>query len=196
MDLKELQDSASVCTQCNLYKGRINPVFAKGNPKAKIMICGMVPAEEENKTGIPFVGRAGKLLDTILRDVGLTLDDVYITNLVKCYLAAGNPLQQEWIDGCLPYLITQIGIIRPYVIVALGKDASINLLGMENSTSLGSIHGKLFNYADKITIIPTYHPSFLLRKGGINSDFYQTVLADFQLVIDQKLIGEYGVIPF
>jgi len=196
MDLYELEHIASSCKQCDLYKGRINPVFAKGNEKAKIMICGMVPAGDENKAGIPFVGRAGKLLDTILIDAGLTLDDVYITNLVKCYLAAGLPLKQDWIDGCISYLITQIGIIRPYIIITLGKDSSVNLLGMENTTSLGSIRGKLFNYSNEITIIPTYHPSFLLRKGGIKSKYYQTVLDDFQKAIDQKLVGEYGIIPF
>ncbi len=196
MYLYELQHIASNCKQCDLYKGRIKPVFAKGNNDAKIMICGMVPADDENKAGIPFVGRAGKLLDTILRDTGLTLNDVYITNLVKCYLAAGEPLQQDWIDNCMPYLINQIGIIRPRVIITLGKDSSTNLLGMENSTSLGSIQGKLFNYSDDIFIIPTYHPSYLLRKGGTKSGDYQKVLDVFQMAIDQKLIGEYGVIPF
>jgi len=196
MDLYELQHIASSCKQCDLYKGRIKPVFAKGNKDAKIMICGMVPANDENRSGIPFVGRAGKLLDTILIDAGLTLDDVYITNLVKCYLAAGELLQQDWIDNCIPYLINQIGIIRPRVIITLGKDSSINLLGMGNSTSLGSIRGKLFNYADDIFIIPTYHPSFLLRKGGTKSKHYQDVLNDFQLAIDQKIVGDYGVIPF
>lgn len=196
MDLHELQCAASVCKQCDLYKGRIKAVFAKGNEKAKIMICGMVPAGDENKAGIPFVGRSGKLLDTILTDVGLTLDDVYITNLVKCYLAAGLPLEQDWIDGCIPYLMIQIDIIRPNVIITLGKDSSINLLGMSSSTSLGSIQGKLFNYVNEIKIIPTYHPSFLLRKGGTKSKYYQTVLDSFQLAVDQKLEAEYGVIPY
>lgn len=196
MDLYELQHIASSCKQCDLYKGRIEPVFAKGNKEAKIMICGMVPAGEENKVGIPFVGKSGKLLDTILIESGLTLDSVYITNIVKCYLAAGLPLKQDWVDGCIAYLITQIGIIRPSVIITLGKDSSIHLLGMENSTSLGSIRGTLFDYTDEIKIIPTYHPSFLLRKGGTKSKYYQTVLDDFQKAIDQKLMGEYGVIPF
>lgn len=196
MDLYELQHIASSCKQCGLYKGRIKPVFAKGNKDAKIMICGMVPAADENKAGIPFVGRAGKLLDTILSESGLTLDDVYITNLVKCYLAAGLPLKQDWIDGCIPYLITQIGLIRPSVIITLGKDSSIHLLGMSNSTSLGSIQGNIFDYAGDTKIIPTYHPSYLLRKGGTKSGDYQKVLDAFQMAIDQKLIGEYGVIPF
>lgn len=196
MDLYELQTIASTCTLCGLCKGRIKPVFAKGNPKAEIMICGMVPAGEENKAGVPFVGRAGKLLDDILIDVGLTLKDVYITNLVKCYLAAGLSLQQNWIDNCLPYLVIQIGIIRPRVIITLGKDASVNLLGFDNKISLGSIQGEFFDCANEIKVIPTYHPSYLLRKGGKNSTFYQTVIKDFQLAMEQKMIGKYGVIPY
>lgn len=179
MNLHELEYSASVCTQCSLCKGRVKPVFAKGNQKADIMLCGMVPAGEENKIGIPFVGRSGKLLDTILMDVGLTLDDVYITNIVKCYLAAGESLQQDWIDNCLPYLITQIDLIKPKVIITLGKDSSVNLLGF-NDKSLGSIRGKVFDCVAEIKVVPTYHPSFLLRKGGTTSNYYQTVLEDFQ----------------
>lgn len=113
MDLQTLQDTAALCKGCELYEGRLRPVFAKGNPVAEIMICGMVPADEENKIGLPFVGRAGKLLDRILMDAALTMDDVYITNLVKCYLSAGLPLKPDWIAACLSYLIVQIDIISP-----------------------------------------------------------------------------------
>lgn len=182
MDLHELQHIASSCTQCALYKGRIKPVFAKGNPKSKIMICGMVPADEENEHGIPFIGKAGKLLDQILKEVSLTLKSVYITNLVKCYLAAGKLLQQDWIDNCLPYLITQIGIIKPKVIITLGRDSSMNLLGFNNK-SMGSMRGRVFDCAGRIKIIPTYHPSYLLRKGGKKSNNYQDVLNDFRTAI-------------
>ena len=197
MNLQKLEEIASNCTLCSLYKGRIKPVFAKGNPESKIMICGMVPAGDENKVGVPFVGRAGKLLDQLLEDANLTLNDVYITNLVKCYLAAGKSLEQIWIDACLPYLIVQIEAIRPRVIITLGKDSSINLLGMDNKTSLSSIHGKVFDCAAGIKIVPTYHPSYVLRKGGKTSDVYQTVLADFQIaekMIEKrvkKTIGKY-----
>jgi DNA polymerase len=166
---------------CDLYKGRNNPVFAKGNPQSKLMICGMVPADEENKVGLPFVGRAGKLLDKILADTELTLDTIYITNLVKCYLAAGFSLQQSWIDSCFPYLITQIGLIRPKVILTLGKDASATLLDLDTKISLGKVRGKVFEYAPDIMVIPTYHPSYLLRGGGENHKSYQGVIKDFNL---------------
>lgn len=180
MDLQTLQNTAALCKGCELYEGRLSPVFAKGNPVAEIMICGMVPADEENKIGLPFVGRAGKLLDKILMDVSLTMDDVYITNLVKCYLAAGLPLKSDWIDSCLPYLIVQIDIISPKVILTLGKDASITLLGLDPKTSLGSVVGKVFEYGDA-KVIPTYHPSYLLRGGGEKHKSYSNVIKDFNL---------------
>lgn len=194
MDLQELQTIASTCALCSLHEGRIKPVFAKGNPEAKIMICGMIPADEENNSGIPFVGRAGKLLDQILSDIGLTLDDVYITNLVKCYLAAGKSLEQNWIEACLPYLMIQIETIRPRVILTLGKDSSINLLGMDNKTTMGSIRGRIFEYVAGIEIIPTYHPSHILRKGGRSSELYKIIVRDFQLA--KQMTVDYGVIPF
>lgn len=194
MDLQKLQAAASTCTSCGLHERRIKPVFAKGNSESKIMICGMVPADEENRSGIPFVGRAGKLLDQILKDIDLTLDDVYVTNLVKCFLAAGKSLDQNWIDACLPYLITQIGIISPRVIITLGKDSSINLLGLDDKTSLGSIRGKIFDCVNEIKIIPTYHPSYILRKGGKGSKLYKIVVKDFQLA--EQMTVDYGDIPY
>jgi uracil-DNA glycosylase family 4 len=180
MDLNELKIMASTCTLCDLYRGRDKAVFDKGNSNSNIMICGMVPADEENKVGLPFVGRAGKLLDSIIEDAGLTLNDVYITNLVKCYLKAGLSLQRGWIDACLPYLIVQVGIIRPKVIITLGKDASTALLGIESKVSLGKIiKQKSYNYGEGIKVYPTYHPSYLLRGGGKNHKNYEDVVNIF-----------------
>lgn len=180
MDLQLLQDTAAICKCCELHKGRVTPVFAKGNPQSKIMICGMVPADEENKVGLPFVGKAGKLLDKILIDSFLTMNDVYITNLVKCYLAAGLPLKSDWIDACLSYLIVQIDIINPKVIITLGKDSSVTLLGLDQKISLSSIIEKEYKYGN-IRIIPTYHPSYLLRGGGEKHKNYSNVVKDFNM---------------
>ena len=179
MDLDLIEQTAASCTLCDLYQGRENPVFAKGNPKAKMMICGMVPAGEENKAGSPFVGRAGKLLDAILADTQLSLSDVYVTNLVKCYLKAGLPLQQPWIDTCFPYLIAQIGIIKPKAIITLGKDASVTLLPIAPRTAMAKIRGEVFDYGIDIKVVPTYHPSYLLRAGGRKHRSYNVVLEDF-----------------
>ena len=182
MDLKSLQDAAASCTRCELHKGRNKPVFAKGNSKSKIMVCGMVPAGDENKVGLPFVGRAGQLLDTILAELGWTLDDVYVTNLVKCYLAAGLPLKSNWIDSCLPYLIAQIGAIKPKVIITLGKDASVVLLAEDPKKALGKIRQqRVYDYAPDIRVIPTYHPSYLLRGGGTGHRSFPDVVNDFLL---------------
>lgn len=187
MNLELLQQRAAGCTACELHKGRNKPVFAKGNPSANVMICGMVPADEENKVGLPFVGRAGQLLDKILVDVGWTLEDVYITNLVKCYLAAGLPLNPSWVESCLPYLIVQIDLIRPKAILCVGKDASVALLGADPKTALGKLRGKVFDGAFGTRIVPTYHPSYLLRGGGIGHKSYPTVLEDFELAKEISL---------
>lgn len=180
MDLEELEKYAAECVACDLHTGRKKAVFAKGNPEAGIMIVGMVPADDENEVGIPFVGRAGKLLDQILSDAGLSQDDVYITNLVKCYLKAGLPLKETWVDACFPYLITQIGLIRPKVIVTLGKDSTFTLLGLDNKLTLGRVRGEIFNFNDIIRVIPTYHPSYLLRGGGKDHKSYLDVVDNFK----------------
>jgi DNA polymerase len=152
------------------------------------MICGMVPADEENKAGVPFVGRAGQLLDKILIEVGLNSDfDVYITNLVKCYLRAGLPLQQEWIDSCLPYIISQVGIIKPKVIITLGKDASFTLAALDNKLTIGKVRGRVFDYLGGSKIVPTFHPSYLLRGGGENHRSYSDVIEDFLLALEISL---------
>ena len=180
MDLEAVKAVAATCSACSLHLGRDKAVFSKGNSNASIMICGMVPATEENKVGVPFVGRAGKLLDEILQDVQLSLEDVYITNLVKCFLAAGLPLKQEWIDTCFPFLLTQIVLIEPKIIITLGKDATHNLLNLDPKLPLGKVRGKVFDYRD-IKVIPTYHPSFILRRGGKVSPDYTTCVEDFIL---------------
>lgn len=179
MNIEELRNAAATCELCSLYKGRNKPVFDKGNSKAAIMICGMVPADEENAIGMPFVGRAGKLLDTIIKDAGLTIEDVYITNLVKCYLAAGLPLHSDWIDACLPYLLLQIDAIKPKVIITLGKDASCSLLSIDNKVSLGKVVINNPYLHSGAKVFATYHPSYLLRGGGEKHKSYSSVVDVF-----------------
>jgi len=180
LNLEELKTMASICKDCSLWEGRKNPVFAKGSPNAKLMICGMVPAHEENESGVPFVGRAGKLLDVILEKTGLVYDEVYITNLVKCFLAPGKPLEKAWIDACSPYLVLQILNINPKVIITLGADSTRVLTGADPKMALGKMRNVEW-YAHGAKIIPTYHPSYLLRKGGETSPDFSNVLSDFSL---------------
>lgn len=181
----KLRQIATACTMCDLHKGRTNPVFSRGNPEARLMICGMVPGPDENKGGLPFIGRAGQLLEKIMAQTDITIDNVYITNLVKCWLQSGLDLKPEWIASCLQYIIAQISLIRPSVIVTLGLPASITLLGLPEDVRMGRIRGKVYTYSvePKIEIIPTYHPSFLLRGGGEKSDYYPKVLEDFELAM-------------
>lgn len=166
---------------CELWQRRNKAVFARGNPNTQIMICGMCPGPDENKEGYPFVeyAAAGKVLNSILMEVFGTLDAVYITNLVKCFVQPGKSLEQGWMDACVPYLITQIGLIDPRVIIALGKDVSNYLLN--NTDNMGQLRGKSFSYM-KRTLICTYHPSYLARGGGVNHKHYGRVINDFKMV--------------
>jgi len=176
-----LRERVAICELCNLYKTRVNPVFDKGNSNSLIMICGMVPAHDENMQGEPFVGRAGKLLDVILAAVGLTYDDVYITNLVKCFVAAGQSLEKSWVDSCRPYLMEQIRITNPHVIITLGADASRSLCDLAGNIPMHRMRGRALYHSKETMIVPTYHPSYLLRKGGIKSEQGKEVLKDFDL---------------
>jgi len=182
-DLYELQEYIEDCTACELHEGRLNPVVDKGKITSRIFICGMVPAKEENEKGIPFVGRAGQLLDVILEKLDLTLSDVYITNLVKCFLAAGQPLKEEWVDACLPFLLAQIAVANPKVIITLGADAAAALIGKEFDT-ISKNRGREFKFQNGTVVIPTYHPSYLLRQGGEKSPNFETVLNDFRIAIN------------
>jgi DNA polymerase len=192
LTLEDLEKEAAKCTLCGLNVTRTRPVFARGNPKARIMICGMVPGPDEDKVGTPFVGRAGQLLDKILDNVDIDRDSVYITNLVKCWLKPGLPLKREWIGTCLQYIIVQILLVSPRIVITLGKDASTTLLGLPPDTKMADIRGGVYNYTTlemgpKIEILPTYHPSYLLRGGGEKSPDFGKVLEDFKL--SKTLIG-------
>lgn len=182
MNLIELQDTVATCEQCELCKNRKVPVFAKGNPDARLMLVGMCPGPEENKEaneeGWPFIGRSGKLLDQAMVDSDLTLKDVYITNLIKCFLSPGLKLKEEQIEKCFPYLIEQIVNIKPIVVLVLGTDAGRALLNNSKSTSLASMRGKRYKFTDKMSVIVTYHPSYLVRFGGVLHKNYKDFVAD------------------
>lgn len=175
-NIVDITTFASTCRQCELYKGRVKPVFARGHIDSHIMICGMCPGPDENQAGLPFVGLAGQVLDALIKDVfGST--SVYITNLVKCFVQPGNKLKEEWINACLPYFIAQVGLIKPTVIISLGKD--VGNFFTNSVESIGSIRGQVLSYMGAKTIL-TYHPSYLARGGGVNHPEYKTVITDFK----------------
>jgi DNA polymerase len=177
-DLLMVEEVASKCALCELHCNRINPVFSRG-PASDFVICGMIPGPDENKAGSPFVGRSGQLLDMILNRLHLA-DCVYITNIVKCALSPGISLKQEWIDSCIVYLLAQLELLAPKVVITLGADATNGLLGNPLATKIGDLRGKAHSYMG-IHVVPTYHPSYLIRGGGTEHRHYGRVKEDFEL---------------
>ncbi|MCX7769632.1 MAG: uracil-DNA glycosylase [Proteobacteria bacterium] len=160
--LEKLREEIGDCKRCDLYKTRTNIVFGVGNPCSRIMFIGEAPGEEEDLRGEPFVGRAGRLLDKMLESIGLSRrENVYIANVLKSRPPDNKiSLCPESIPKCLPFLLKQIEIISPKIICCLGSVA-VNALLKQNE-QITKIRGKIYDY-NGITLIPTYHPSYLLR---------------------------------
>ncbi len=171
------------CTKCELHKTRRNPVPGEGSLDPKIMFIGEAPGGREDETGRPFVGAAGKLLTMLIESIGLSREDVYITNVVKCRPPGNRDPSQMEIYTCLPYLRRQINIIRPRLIVTLGRHAArviMDLAGLK-FTSITKQHGTV-NVATisgiKVIIIPTYHPAAALY----NPSLKQMLIDDFETI--------------
>ncbi|MCH7722060.1 MAG: uracil-DNA glycosylase [Bacteroidetes bacterium] len=158
--LEQLDNLINKCTSCKLHEGRNKFVFGSGNPNADVMVVGEGPGAEEDKQGLPFVGRAGKLLTDILKAIKFERDDVYIANIVKCRPPDNRTPLPDEMDTCLPYLKKQIEIIKPKVILCLGLTAARGLL--KKRDSLTSMRGKVFEF-ENAKVMVTYHPAALLR---------------------------------
>ena len=158
--LKSIDAAVAKCTRCRLYKTATNPVPGEGNPKARLVCVGEAPGANEDATGRPFVGAAGNLLTKILAAVDLTREEVFIVNVLK-HRPPGNrnPLPDE-VAACSPYLVRQLEIIKPKVIVAFGTFAAQTLL--ETKTPIGKLRGLVHQYHG-IPLVVTYHPAALLR---------------------------------
>ncbi len=159
-NLDDLYNLIKDCQKCPLHKGRNKFVFGKGNPNADVMVVGEGPGAEEDKQGEPFVGRAGKLLTDILKAINFTREEVYIANVVKSRPPANRTPTMEEMDACLPYLMKQIELIKPKVLLCLGLTAAHGLL--KKRDSLTNMRGKIFEIG-KIKVMVTYHPAALLR---------------------------------
>ena len=175
--LQDLRENIGNCTRCKLSGGRTNLVFGEGNPDADLMFVGEGPGFEEDRSGRPFVGRAGQLLTKIIEAMGLKREDVYIGNVIKCRPPNNRNPESDEIETCMPFLEKQIEIIQPKVIVCLGTFAAQTLLNTDEKIS--KLRGKLFEQ-DGIQIIPTYHPAFLLR----NSNMKRPVWDDMKKVME------------
>lgn len=174
--LSALQKTISACTKCELCKTRTQTVFGSGNPNADIMFIGEAPGADEDEQGLPFVGRAGQLLTKMIeepRSLNLPRSEVYIANILKCR-PPGNrkPLPAE-VAQCEPYLITQIELIKPRIICALGATSANTLL--KNNTPIGAMRGQTFDYHG-VPLLITYHPAALLRNPNWKKPAWEDML--------------------
>lgn len=174
---EELEERARSCTKCPLHTTRRHVVFGTGNRNADLMFVGEAPGHEEDLQGLPFVGRAGQLLNRMIAAMGLRREDVYIANIIKCRPPENrNPLPDE-IRECFPYLLRQIQLVRPKVIVALGTVAAQTLL--ETRQRVTRLRGRFYPIEGGIQVMPTFHPAFLLRNPSAKREAWE----DLQLVM-------------
>jgi len=187
--LPVLQSDVAGCTQCQLHATRTNTVFSRGSIEAKLCFVGEAPGADEDAQGVPFVGRAGQLLDRMIQAMGLDpATDVYVCNIIKCRPPGNRRPEPDEVAKCIPYLHEQIVHNNPKVIVALGNTAVAALLG----TKLGitKVRGTWKLYRGKTLVMPTYHPSYLLRPGPAQSEAKRQAWEDLQLVMK-----ELGIAP-
>ncbi len=159
----QLEATIKRCKRCSLGKTRTNFVFGVGKSDAAIMFIGEAPGRDEDQQGMPFVGRAGKLLDKMLAEIGLNRNEVYIANILKCRPPNNRDPEQDEVDQCLPYLTKQIKIIKPEAICSLGRIAAQRIL--QTNMSLGAMRGRWFDYHG-IKFMVTYHPAAILRSNS------------------------------
>ena len=159
------------CSRCKLHTlGRKQVVFGVGNPQADLMFVGEAPGADEDIQGEPFVGRAGQLLTKIIEAIDLKREDVYIANVIKCRPPGNRNPEPDEVEQCEPFLFRQIDVIKPRVVVALGKFAAQCLL--KTDAPITRIRGREFTYRDAV-LIPTYHPAYLLRNPSAKRDVWE-----------------------
>jgi DNA polymerase len=157
----ELKQAVPACTACGLHKGRAQTVFGVGDENADWLLVGEAPGAEEDRVGEPFVGQAGRLLDNMLAAIELRRgDNVYIANVLKCRPPGNRNPEPDEVAKCTPFLLKQIGLIQPKLIVAMGRFAAQTLL--QTDATIASLRGRLHNYAG-VPLVVTYHPAYLLR---------------------------------
>jgi uracil-DNA glycosylase len=177
--LENVRKNLGDCQRCKLGATRKNIVFGTGNPKARLVFVGEGPGADEDEKGEPFVGDAGRMLTRIITAMGIKREDVYICNVVKCRPPGNRNPESDEIEACTPFLLRQLKSIRPEAIVALGKFAAQTLL--ETKEPISKLRGRFRDFHG-IPLMPTYHPSYLLRTGG-NSDSFWDVWGDMTQVL-------------
>ena len=176
------------CTRCKLHRmGRRQVVFGVGNPDADLMFVGEAPGADEDIQGIPFVGRAGQLLTKMIQAIQLERDQVYIANVIKCRPPDNRNPEPDEIDTCQPFLFRQIEAVRPKVIVALGSFAAKTLLKTQDSIS--RLRGRVYDFQGA-KLIPTFHPSYLLRSPQFKREAWEDLKRARALLNTQSVNGE------
>jgi len=184
MPYEALEKKAAACTLCRLHKSRSKPVFGDGSVKAELMFIGEGPGKDEDEQGIPFVGKAGQLLDKMIDAMQFTRREVYIANIVKCRPPENRAPMDDEAEQCLPYLLRQVEIIQPKVIVLLGAVPLKYVLGLEGITK---IRGNWKEFKG-IRVMPTLHPAYLLRKPEAKKDAWDD-LQKVMVVFGKKYKG-------
>ncbi|HEB99736.1 MAG TPA: uracil-DNA glycosylase [Thiotrichales bacterium] len=175
---EELETLVRECRRCELHRSRTQTVFGVGNPEADWLVIGEAPGAEEDRRGEPFVGRAGQLLDAMLKAIGLDRTTVYIANILKCRPPNNRDPRPEEVEQCKPWLDRQIELIRPRIILAVGRIAAQNLL--DTSQPIGRLRGRVHSYGPgDIPLVVTYHPAYLLRSPAEKRKAWQ----DLQLAV-------------
>src|SRR5882672_3961280 len=181
--LKAIREDIGDCTRCRLHKGRTKLVFGVGNVNADIMFVGEGPGADEDAQGEPFVGRAGQLLNNMIAAMGIKREEVYIANIVKCRPRGNRTPEKDECDTCSPFLMRQIDVVKPRVIVALGAVAAKNLLAINDS--MANLRGRWYDFrGSKLAV--TYHPAYLLRDPRQKKEAWK----DLQMVM--KHLGLKG----
>jgi DNA polymerase len=177
--LEQIKKDLGPCQRCKLGATRKNLVFGTGNPQARIVFVGEGPGADEDAQGEPFVGDAGKILNRIIAAMELKREEVYICNVVKCRPPQNRPPESDEVAACVPFLLRQLESVKPEVIVALGTSAAQALL--QTKVPISKLRSKFHDFHG-IPLMPTYHPSYLLRSGG-NSDSFWSVWDDMTQVL-------------
>ena len=158
----ELAAAVRACTRCGLHSTRTQTVFGVGRRDAELLVIGEAPGADEDAQGEPFVGRAGQLLNSMLRAIGMPRSEVYIANILKCRPPGNRDPQADEAASCTPYLTRQLALVRPRVVLAVGRIAAQGLL--QTDTPIGRLRGRVFTYGEAATpLVVTYHPAYLLR---------------------------------
>ncbi|HEX3345444.1 MAG TPA: uracil-DNA glycosylase [Polyangiaceae bacterium] len=182
--LPQLAAEVAACTKCALATTRTQTVFSRGNPDAQLCFIGEAPGADEDARGLPFVGRAGQLLDRMVVAMGLSPEtDVYVCNILKCRPPGNRRPEPEEMAACFPYLHEQLALVRPRVIVALGNTAVGALL--DTKLGITKVRGQWKLYRGQTLVMPTYHPSYLLRPSPQQVEAKRQTWEDLQLVMKE-----------